>query len=203
MPVIDAEEPDRPAWLTPERDEEPAGPGSRQTLLLVAGGAAILVLVAGVAAFALLGSSSEPSRPRPRSAAAEPVVAVTASTTPAEAPSAAAAEPSATPKASPAKPHVTAAQISVEPASVTGPCPRSTKYVKVKVTVTITVSSPDVRLRYTVDGGKEHGATPRSRTYTDTWEAEVRRAAGTSTSTLQVIAPSTASDTATFTYTCN
>ncbi|MEV0567225.1 hypothetical protein [Dactylosporangium sp. NPDC050588] len=201
--MIEAEEPDRPAWLTPERDEEPAGPGSRLTLLLIAGGAAILVLVAGLAAFALLGSSSEPDRPRPRSAAAEPVVAVAASTAPAGATSPPAAEQSATPKTSPAKPHVTAARISLDPASVTGPCPRSTKYVRVKVTVTITVSSPDVRLRYTVDGGNEHGATLRSKTFTDTWEAEVRRAAGTSTTTLQVIAPSTASDTATFTYTCN
>jgi hypothetical protein len=69
--------------------------------------------------------------------------------------------------------------------------------------VTITVSVPDVRLRYTVDGGKELGTMMRSKTYTDTWEANAKRAAGTYTSTLKVTAPSAASDTATFRYTCD
>ena len=69
--------------------------------------------------------------------------------------------------------------------------------------VTISVSVPEVQLRYTVDGGKELSTVMRSRTYTDTWEANVRRAAGTYTPVLKVTAPSAASDTATFKYTCD
>ncbi|MET7418466.1 hypothetical protein [Dactylosporangium sp. NPDC005555] len=207
--MIEPEEPSRPVWLTPEKDPEPAAEGSRQTLLLVGGGAVVLVLVAGLAAFALFSGGSEPDRPHARSAAAEPVVAVSpAEPAPGEsatpgtaAPSTAKAAPTPTPTQN--KPRVTTASISVEPAGMTGPCPRVPRSVRVKVTVTITVSTPEVQVRYTVDGGKEHSATPQSKTYTDSWEAEVRRAAGTSTSTLKVTAPSAASDTATFTYTCD
>ncbi len=58
-------------------------------------------------------------------------------------------------------------------------------------------------LLWNVDGGKEQGTTMRSRTYTDTWEANAKREAGTYTSVLRVSAPSTASDTATFKYVCD
>jgi hypothetical protein len=207
--VTEPDEPGRPVWLTPDRAEDPPGGAAgaagarRQTLLLVAGGVVVLGLVAGLAGYALLGASSEQGRPRPRSAAAEPVVAVEPASTASPTPSA--AEPSAAPTtpAAQQKPHVTAAAISIEPASVTGPCPRSKKYVQVKVTVTVTVSVSEVQLRYTVDGGTEHAATVRSRTYTDSWAVDVRRQAGSATTTLKVTAPSAASDTATFTYTCD
>lgn len=222
--MIDSEQPDPPEWLTPDRDDDSDGhpgrhgaPGSRQTLLLVGGGAVVLVLVAGLAAFGLYSASGDTARPRPKSAAADPIVPVpsgTPSDLSAE-PAAAGPSPTGTPAkstpaaarttvtASPGRPQVTAASITVEPASVTGPCPRSTRYVRVTMTVTITVSVPDVRLRYTVDGGKELGTTMRSRTFTDTWEANAKREAGTFTSVLRVTAPSAASDTATFKYVCD
>ncbi len=229
--MIESEQPDPPAWLTPDRDSDgsdggadsgdgypgrhSAG-GSRQTLLVVGGGAVVLVLVAGLAVFGLYSASSDTARPRPKSAAADPIMPVPSdSQADPNADLTAVPSPSGTPAkttpaaakttvaASPGRPQVTGASITVEPASVTGPCPRSTRYVQVRMTVTITVSAPDVRLRYTVDGGKEQGTTMRSRTYTDTWEANAKREAGTYTSVLRVSAPSTASDTATFKYVCD
>ncbi|MEV4508795.1 hypothetical protein AB0K00_07535 [Dactylosporangium sp. NPDC049525] len=229
--MIESEQPEPPAWLTPDSDgdsesdsgSEPGShragaAGSRQTLLLVGGGAVILVLVAGLAAFGLYSASADTARPRPKSAATDPVVLVP--TGPADpnadpAAEAAPATPTATPAkttpaaakttvaASPGKSQVTAASITIEPASASGPCPRSTRYIRVTMKVTITVSVPEVRLRYTVDGGKELGTTMRSKTYTDSWEANAKREAGTYTSVLKVTAPSAASDTATFKYTCD
>jgi hypothetical protein len=218
LSVIDSDEPEPPAWLLPDRPDTDTGgerSGSRQTLLLVGGGAVVLALVAGVAAFGLFSGSDDTARPRPRSAAADPVVLVP-STDPATAGPEATASPAGPPQQStpaPARtsvaaaqssgPRVTAASISVEPAGVTGPCPRAARYVRVTMKVTVTVSVPDVRLRYTVDGGKELGATMRQRTFTDTWEATFKREAGRHTSTLRVTAPTAASDTATFQYTCD
>jgi len=219
--VTESEQPEPPAWLTPDRTaaypDGDTGPGSRQTLFLVGGGAVILVLVAGLAVFGLYSASNDTTRPRPRSAAADPVVLVPSDdpsglTGPTDAPDAT-ASPTVPARTTPSAkttvtasqssgPRVTAASISVEPAGVTGPCPRATRYVRVTMQVTVTVSVPDVRLRYTVDGGKELGTMMRSRTYTDTWEANVKREAGTYTSVLRVTAPSVASDTATFKYTC-
>jgi hypothetical protein len=234
--VIESEQPEPPAWLIPDSGSDSetggetgsetggshragaAGSGSRQTLLLVGGGAAILVLVAGLAAFGLYSASTDaaPAHPRPKSAATDPIVLMPTGTeaatpSPADSPSGTTAgapvrsTPAAaktTVAASPGKPQVTAASISVEPASVTGPCTRPARYVRVTMKVTITVSVPEVRLRYTVDGGKELGTVMRSRTYTDSWEANAKREAGTYTSVLKVTAPSATSDTATFRYTC-
>lgn len=238
--MIESEQPEPPAWLTPDSgsdgsagegggdgdsDGDPgrhaaAGSGSRQALLLVGGGAVVLVLVAGLAAFGLYSASNESARPRPKSAATDPIVLVpsgsptdpnadpaavsTAEASPAGTPSKSApAAAKTTVAASPGRSQVTAASITIEPASVTGPCPRSPRYVRVTMKVTITVSVPGVRLRYTVDGGKELGTVTQSRTYTDTWEANARREAGTYTSVLKVTAPSAASDTATFKYVCD
>lgn len=234
VPVIESDEPEPPKWLTPDSDPDSplnsgadggadsgadggsgsSGPGSRQTLLLVGGGAVVLVLVAGLAVFGLYSATAGTTRPRPKSAAAEPIVLVPSAEPGAETPTQA-GTPSSMPTkttpapakttvaASPGRSQVTAASFSVEPASASGPCPRMTRYVRVTMKVTITVSVPEVRLRYTVDGGKELGTVMRSKTYTDTWETNVKRAAGTYTSTLKVTAPSAASDTATFTYTCD
>ena len=192
-------------WLTPGSDNDSdqgdeggtggshrsAAAGSRQTLLLVGRGRAVsaatdpIVLVPTGSADPDAVAAAEPATPDSSPAKTTPAAAKTTVT------------------ASPGGPRVTAASISVEPASVTGPCPRQERYVRVTMKVTITVSVPDVRLRYTVDGGKELGTMMRSKTYTDTWEANAKRAAGTYTSTLKVTAPSAASDTATFRYTCD
>jgi hypothetical protein len=208
--VIESE-PEPPAWLIPDSGSDTGsdtGSGSRQTLLLIGGGAVMLALVAGLAAVGLYSASADTPRRHPKSAATDPVALVPTGpgADPAAAPGPTGSPARSTPAAARttvAASRVTAASISIEPAGVTGPCPRSTRYVRVTMKVTITVSVPEVRLRYTVDGGKELDTVMRSRTYTDTWESNVRRTAGTYTSVLKVTAPSAASDTATFTYTCD
>ncbi|GAB3856387.1 hypothetical protein ACFPIJ_58730 [Dactylosporangium cerinum] len=202
-------------------------PPSRQVLFVVGGGM-ILVLVAALGAAALL-STGDTSRPHATSAAADPIVlspSVDPGSEPASGP---ASEPAGGPPVGSASPQpgptptragptrtptvqkttaapppvgsqVTSARITVSPDSKQGICDPGNDLVYVHVT--ITVSQPGVRLRFSVNGGGEHGGIAQSKTYTESWPISVPHTAGDHRIGLKVTAPSSATDTAIYRFTC-
>lgn len=204
-----------------------AAPPSRQVLFVVGGGL-ILVLAAALGVTALI-SSGDTSPPHAKVAAADHIVPSPPATPPVDASGAPASEPAsapatepagsqaaptptkAAPTRTPAAPRttaapppagsqVTAAQITVSPDSKRGFCDPGSDLVTVHVT--ITVSQPGVRLRFTVNGGGEHGGIAQSKTYTDSFPISIPHVAGEHRVELKVSAPSIASSTAIYTFTC-
>jgi hypothetical protein len=215
-------EPDVPA--APEMPAPAAAPPSRQVLFVVGGGL-ILVLVAALGAAALINSAGDTGRPRVKSAAADPIVLSPSADPSSDPASAPASEPAGGPTSGPASPQpgptptkagptrtpttpkttaagsqVTSARITVSPTSRQGSCDPGNDFVTVHVT--ITVSQPGVRLRFSVNGGGERGGIAQSTPYTDSWPISVPHAAGEHRVVLKVTAPSSATSTAIYTYTC-
>jgi hypothetical protein len=221
--VTEPEEPATPAPPTPAADPA-VKPPSRQVLFVVGGGM-IAALVASLGVAVLL-PNGDPARPHTTSAAADPIV-LSPSANPSSAPGSApasgpAGEPAASPSASPkpgpttttaghtrtptaqkttaAGSQVTSARITLSPASTQSHCDPGTDLVT--VTVTVTVSQPGVRLRFSVNGGGEHGGIAQSKTYTESWPIFIQHTAGDHRVGLTVTAPSNATDTAIYKVTC-
>ncbi len=188
----------------------------------------ILVLAASLGVAALL-STGDTSRPQATSAAADSIVpspSVEPGSEPASEPASAPAggqpagsaspQPGPTPTKAgptrapttqkttaappPAGSQVTSARITLSPASRQGICDPGTDLVQVHVT--ITVSQPGVRLRYSVNGGGERSGIAQAKTYTDSWPINVPHVAGDHRIGLKVTAPSSATGSAIYTFTC-
>ncbi len=201
------------------------GPPPARQVLFVVGGGLVLVLGAALGVAALLPTGNT-TRPRATSAAADQIVLSPSVDPGSDMASAPASEPpagSASPPPGPATPtkagptrtptprnttaapppagaQVTSARVTVSPDSRQGTCDPGNDLVSVHVTVT--VSQPGVRVSFSVNGGADHSGIAQSKTYTDSWPISIPHTAGEHRITLKVIYPSSATDTAIYTYTC-